>query len=106
MTSFYDTSLTVEPRPKPAHQKRGAAVEKCYGHSVGNLSRYLCLFTKLQEVYPGCRLQYAVRPAASKAEAEAWEAEAVKEYVIRRGQMPLLSRVLPRAYDDEVWNSV
>jgi hypothetical protein len=82
------------------------AVEKCYGHSAGNLFRYLCLFTRLQEVHPGCRLQYGFRPAASKAEAENWEAEAIKEYVIRRGQMPLLNRVLPRAYDDEVWNSV
>src|SRR5207302_490247 len=41
------------------------AVKKCYGHSVGNLFRYLCLFTRLQEVYPSCRLQYGLRPAAS-----------------------------------------
>jgi hypothetical protein len=29
------------------------AVEKCYGHSASNLFRYLCRFTRLQEVYPG-----------------------------------------------------
>ena len=81
-------------------------VEKCYGHSAGNLYRYLCQFTRLQEVHPGCRLQYTFQPAANKSEAEDWEAEAIKEYIIRRGQLPLLNRELPRAYDDEVWNSV
>ena len=83
-----------------------SGVEKCSGHSAGNLFRYLCLFTRLQEVHPGCRLQYTYRPAASKAEAEAWEAEAIKEYIIRQGQLPILNRELPRAYDDAVWNSV
>jgi hypothetical protein len=81
-------------------------VEKCYGHPAGNLFRYLCQFTRLQEVYPDCRLQYAFRPAVSKAEAKAWEAEAIKEYVIRQAQMPLLNRILPRPYDDDVCNSV
>jgi hypothetical protein len=70
------------------------------------LFRYLCNFTRLKEVFPGCRLQYSFKPAATKAEAEAWEAEAIKEYIIRRGQLPILNRELPRAYDDDVWNSV
>jgi hypothetical protein len=83
-----------------------SGVEKCYGHSAGNLFRYLCLFTRLREVHPDCRLQYTYRPAASKPEAEDWEAEAIKEYIIRCGQLPLLNRELPRAYDDAAWNSV
>lgn len=83
-----------------------SGVERCYGHSAGNLFRYLCLFTRLQEVHPGCRLQFTFRPASSKGEAEVWEAEAIKEYIIRRGQLPILNRELPRPYDDETWNSV
>jgi hypothetical protein len=83
-----------------------SGIERCYGHSAGNFFRYLCQFTRLQEVHPGCRLQFAFRPAATKAEAEYWEAEAIKEYIIRRGQLPILNRELPRAYDDDVWNSV
>jgi hypothetical protein len=83
-----------------------SGIERCYGHSAGNLFRYLCQFTRLQEVYPGSHLQYSFRAAASKAQAEDWEAEAIKEYIIRRGQLPILNRELPRPYDDVVWNSV
>ncbi|MDY3558523.1 hypothetical protein R5W23_005643 [Gemmata sp. JC673] len=83
-----------------------SGVERCYGHSAGNMYRYLCQFTRLQEVHPGCRLQYSVRAAPSKGQAEDWEAEAIKEYIIRRGQLPILNRELPRAYDDVVWNAV
>src|SRR5437588_22795 len=81
------------------------SVECCYGHSEGNFFRYLCLFTRLPEVYPDCRLQYAFRRTESKKQAEQWEEE-VKAYIIRRAQLPILNRQLPGAYNDKVWNAV
>jgi hypothetical protein len=81
-------------------------IQKCAKHSAGILWRYLCQFTRLQDVYPYCRLQYTFQKAASKSEAEILEGDAVKEYIIRFGQLPILNRELPRAYDDEAWNRI
>jgi hypothetical protein len=81
-------------------------VTQASGHSAGNLFRYLCLFSRLEESHPGCRLQYSFRPASSKAEAELREASAIKEYVIRFAMLPLLNRQLPKAYDDATWNAL
>jgi hypothetical protein len=83
-----------------------SGIDRCYGHSAGELWRYLGMFTRIQEVFPGSRLQFTYRRAENKEQAETWEGEAVKEYIIRRGQLPLLNRQLPRPYDDPVWNAV
>jgi hypothetical protein len=83
-----------------------SGIERCRGHSAGELWRYLCMFTRIQEVFRDSRLQFTYRPAESKEQAKEWEAEAVKEYIIRRGQLPILSRQLPRPYDDTTWNAV
>lgn len=66
-----------------------AAIQTCSGHPAGNLWRYLCDFTQLQRVFPGCRLQYSFTATTTEAEAEILEGDAVKEYVIRFGQLPL-----------------
>lgn len=81
-----------------------SGIEQCNGHSAGNLWRYLCQFTRLQDVYPGCRLEYALFEVQSKLEAEQLEGDLVKEYIIRFGQLPILNRELPRPYDDDGWN--
>lgn len=90
-------------------QRRGdliGGVTRASGHSAGNLFRYFCLFSRLEALHPGCRLQYSFRPASSKAEAKMWEASAIKEYVIRSAMLPLLNRQLPKAYDDDTWNAL
>lgn len=78
--------------------------ENCYGHPSGNLWFYLKEFTKLLERFPGCRLQYRYQPAQTKHEAESLECAAIKSYVVRHGQMPLLNRQIPSPYDDNGWN--
>jgi hypothetical protein len=81
-------------------------IEKCDKHSAGILFRYMRLFTRLSELWPGNELQYQYTQADSKQHAEDLEARAVKEYFIRFGQMPLLNRSMPKPFDDIVWNEL
>jgi hypothetical protein len=69
------------------------AMEKCYGHSEGNLLYYLLRHTRLKDLHP--IIEYRFSKEADKAAAKVAEAKMIKEYIQKFGEPPPLNCAIP-----------
>jgi hypothetical protein len=74
------------------------AVEKCSGHSEGNLLYYLLRHSPLNERFPHHQLEYRFRGEDNKAAAKSAEARLIKAYIREFGEVPPLNSAIPDRY--------
>jgi hypothetical protein len=73
-------------------------VERCYGHSEGNLLHLLTRYTRLTKLFPDYQLEFRYHPATGQREAELAEEQSIKRYVRRFGEVPPLNSAIPNRY--------
>jgi hypothetical protein len=76
------------------------ALEKCSGHSEGNLLYYLLRHTPLRLRFPDHRLEYRFHKEPDKAAAKLAEARMIKAYIRKFGEAPPLNSAIPDRYGE------
>ncbi len=74
-------------------------VERCHGHSEGNLLHLLTKYTPLTKQLPDYQLEFRYHPATDQREAELAEEQSIKRYVRRFGEAPPLNSAIPNRYE-------
>lgn len=74
-------------------------LERCYGHSAGNLLYYLRHHTPLMSIHPKHLLQYRFCMQRNKQDARLTESRLIKAYVRQFGEVPPLNTSIPDRYD-------
>jgi len=78
-------------------------LDRCYGHSEGNLLHLLARHSDLASRHPSIDYEFRHAPQSTKEAAERTEALLVKAYIRRYGEGPPLNAAIPDRYDEEGW---
>ena len=76
------------------------ALEKCYGHSEGNLLYLLMNYSRLKAVIERPAVEYRFTKQETEEAAIANEAALLRAYVIQHGELPPLNSILPDRYGE------
>jgi hypothetical protein len=74
------------------------AIEKCTGHSEGNLLHLILLHSQIKKLHPEHALQYRFLAEADKAAAKFSEEQMIKSYIRKYGEPPPLNCAIPDRY--------
>ena len=74
------------------------ALEKCSGHSEGNLLYYLLRYSPLNERFPQHQIEFRYHVEKDKDTAKQAEARMIKAYIREFGEVPPLNSAIPDRY--------